>query len=317
MNDKEKYRTLCCKENSIPLFLKDWWLDAVCGYDNWSVIIIEQNNEIIAAMPLYIRKTYSFTKITMPPFTQNMGPWIKYPENLSYLKKLNLEEKIFNYFIDNLPKHDHFLQCFHYNYQNWLPFYWRGFKQTTRYTYTIDKTSNLDETIKNFSSDKRKQLIENANNIKIVENISIDLFIEIVSMTFHKKNINKQYSNSFIKRLISKIIETKNGKMLFALDKENNIHAVSLIVWDKCSVYPLIGGSNEACKNSVAKVFIYKHAIEFANENNLNFDFEGSMLKGVEYFFRSFGATQKSYFLISKYNSKTLKTIDFIRSQLK
>lgn len=40
-----------------------------------------------------------------------------------------------NYFIDNLPKFDYFNMNFHYSITNWLPFYWRGFKQTTRYTY--------------------------------------------------------------------------------------------------------------------------------------------------------------------------------------
>jgi len=38
--DKELYREFCKVEDNIPIFSKDWWMDAVCGEDKWDVILI-------------------------------------------------------------------------------------------------------------------------------------------------------------------------------------------------------------------------------------------------------------------------------------
>jgi len=40
LTDKELYREFCQVEDNIPIFSKDWWMDAVCGEDNWDVILI-------------------------------------------------------------------------------------------------------------------------------------------------------------------------------------------------------------------------------------------------------------------------------------
>jgi len=156
---KQKYRAYCKTESSIPIFSKDWWLDAVCGKDNWDVVIFEnKGNDIIAAMPYYaIKSRYGFKNIIMPKLTQTMGPWIKYPLNQKYSKKLSFEKKIFTELINKIPKHASFVQNFHYSITNWLPFYWHGFKQTTRYTYVIALT-DLDRIFADFSRQKQRNI---------------------------------------------------------------------------------------------------------------------------------------------------------------
>jgi len=90
-------------------------------------------------MPYYVTRKYGLKLIQMPPLTQTMGPYIKYPDGQKYDTRLSREREIMNYFIDHLPKFDGFTVQFSKKITNWLPFYWRGFKQTTRYTYVIPK----------------------------------------------------------------------------------------------------------------------------------------------------------------------------------
>ena len=33
-------------------------MDAVCGEDNWDVLIVEKGGEIVASMPIYIKKKF-------------------------------------------------------------------------------------------------------------------------------------------------------------------------------------------------------------------------------------------------------------------
>jgi hypothetical protein len=58
-------------------------------------------------------------------------------------------------------------------------------------------------------------------------------------------------------------------------------------------------------------------SIKFALKNNKKFDFEGSMIENIERYFRSFGSIQKSYFRISKINSKLYLTLKYLSDLFK
>ena len=109
MDNKEKYRQLCKKETSIPIFSRDWWLDATAGEDNWDVVLVEKGGEIFASMPYMVTKRYIFTYMCQPILTQKLGPWIKYPPGQKYDRKLGYENEILKNLIEKLPKADIFL----------------------------------------------------------------------------------------------------------------------------------------------------------------------------------------------------------------
>ena len=90
--NKQKYRDLCQLERSIPIFSKDWWLDAVCGEDKWDVAIVEKGGHIFASMPYYLMRKNGFNSIIMPRLTQSMGPWLHYPKKQKYAKRLSFEK---------------------------------------------------------------------------------------------------------------------------------------------------------------------------------------------------------------------------------
>ena len=60
---KEKYRKFCEKEKGMPVFSKDWWLDSVCGKDNWDVVLVEKGGEIFASFPYFKTKRVYFKSL--------------------------------------------------------------------------------------------------------------------------------------------------------------------------------------------------------------------------------------------------------------
>ena len=60
--------------------------------------------------------------------------------------------------INQVPKTAYYAQKQPIQLRNWLPFYWKGFKQTTRYTYQIKQPIHLDETFANFKSNTRNEV---------------------------------------------------------------------------------------------------------------------------------------------------------------
>ena len=66
MTDKEKYIQLCDNETSIPIFSMPWWLDAVCGRDNWDSVIHEKGGKVIAAWPFVLKSRFGMRTIGCP-----------------------------------------------------------------------------------------------------------------------------------------------------------------------------------------------------------------------------------------------------------
>jgi len=309
MDNKEKYKEFAKKEK-LPIFMQPYWLDSVCEDDmEWDVILYERGGEIWGSFVYVINKKYGFTLITMPKLTQFLGPYIKYPKGQKYYKKLSWEKEIMNYFIDNLPKFDYFNMNFHYSITNWLPFYWRGFKQTTRYTYIIEKNIDLEMLSKNFETDIRRRRRRKAYSVgvKVYEDKDIKKFYELNKMTFIRQGKKIPYSFEFIKSLYESCKKDGACKMFFAKNKDGVVIAGNFLIYDENTVYYLMGGIDPNYKDLGGMDVVQYESIKFALKSGRKFDFEGSMIESIEKYFRSFGAIQKPYFNISKVNSKILK----------
>jgi len=307
---KQKYKQFAKKEN-LPIFMQPSWLDSVCQNGmEWDVILYEKGGEIWGSFVYVIKKKFGFTLITMPKLTQFLGPYIKYPKGQKYYKKLSWEKEIMNYFIDNLPKFDYFNMNFHYSITNWLPFYWRGFKQTTRYTYVVENNLTIEELSKNFETDIRRRR-RKAEKLGVIVEKSDDLemLYNLAYYTFKRQNIKTPYSFDFLKKLYEN--NKDNIKINLAKYKDKYIAGNLLLVDDKRVIY-LIGGIDSEYKDIGAMDLVLYESVKYALENNKIFDFEGSMIESIEKYFRSFGAVQKPYFNIIKPNH-LFKIIECIR----
>ena len=311
MTNKEKYRKFCEKEKNIPIFSKDWWLDTVCQESDWDVVLFEKGGEIWASLPYQKTKKAIFDIIIMPELTQTMGIYIKYPLKQKYYKKLSWEKEVMENIISAFPKVDYFSQNFHHCLTNWLPFYWNGFTQMTRYTYIIENIA-IEELEKNLETDiRRRRRKAYELGIKIVESDDIEKFYELNSMTFQRQGLKIPYSLEFVRKIYT-ICKENNAVKIYFAKYENEIIAANFLVYDDNTVYYLMGGINAEKRDLGAMDAIQFESIKFALENGKRFDFEGSMIESIEKYFRSFSTVQTPYFSIKKTNSNILKIRNFI-----
>lgn len=308
MKNKISYRALCEEESSIPIFSQAWWLDAVCGEDSWDVCLIEKGNIIVASMPYFIKSKYGLTFLTQPKLTQTLGPWLR-GSNAKYSKKLGQQKELLQNLFNQLPKFSYFSQNWNHVNVNWLPLYWMGFEQTTRYTYRIASLNDLDviykNTLANVKTDIKKAI--NKYSLCVKTDLPFSSFSELNKLVFKRQSIVMPYTDKLVTSLIEKATARNQAKWFIAQDEDGRNHAGVLIVWDNNSAYYLMGGGDPELRNSGATSLCMWEAIQFASTVTSSFDFEGSMLEPVERFFRAFGAEQTPYFTISKTNSKLLK----------
>lgn len=299
MTPKEKYHELCKSESSIPIFSRDWWLDTVCGKANWDVLLAEEKDKVIAAFPFYKRGRQV---ISMPPYTQTMGLWFApVSEDTKYVSALSARQRICLQFIKELDKYPIFLQNFHHGITDWLPFYWYGYRQTTRYTYILHGIRKVDRLWEQMAASMRRNIVKARERyqIKVRPDIPIEDFIKSYTLTFSRQGGKPDHIDTLV-RLIEICIQRNQGRLWGGYDAEGRLHAAAFVVWQESSAYYLAGGSDPSLRGSGAQSLVLWNTLLASSAYTDTFDFEGSMLQGVERFFHEFGAIQTPYFTISK-----------------
>ena len=300
MSAKEEYRKLCQTEETIPVFSRDWWLDVVCGTNNWDVILIKEKETIQAALPYYLLRR---SIIFMPFYTQTMGIWFApLSDDTKQISVQEHRQSICSQIITQLKPYKSFWQNFHYDFTDWLPFYWNGYSQTTRYTYLLKDLKNPDCLWENMSQQTRrniKKAIERFH-ITVKQGISTDDFMQVYTQTFERQRKKNTQDTNVLQRLIEVCRERKQGDLWGGYDPQGRIHAAVFVVWQKQTAYYLAGGGDTELRQSGAHSLVMWEAIQHTAAYSDIFDLEGSMLPGVERFFREFGGIQTPYFSIKK-----------------
>jgi hypothetical protein len=318
MSRKQYYQQFCNEYPDIPVFSQPWWLDTVCP-NSWDVLLIKDNdNKTVAVFPYCIKKTkLLFSQIMMPPLTQKMGPYIVYDKNKdSKTKKISYEHNIYNKIIDQLPNFNSFFVQFDWKYKNWLPFYWRGFKQTTRYTYILENIKDHDSLEKNYSKGKKQPLLKARNTLQLKFDLPPEDFYSFFKEVIHNRNQEVSFSKDFFYSLYSEVYAHKSGKVLYCTDTYGNIHALNMIIWDNECAYYLIAMRKKEYNTSGGTEFLVDEAIKYASQFVNRFDFEGSMMKGVEESYRHYGANQIEYYAITKNDRILYKIRSTIKNYL-
>lgn len=311
-----EYRALCQGEPSIPVFSRPWWLDATAGVDQWDVALVKQGAEIVATMPYLKRERLGFTLITHPPLTQTLGPWIK-PLEGDYSARIKHQHKLLQALLEQMPPFDYFHQQWHHSNTNWLPFYWAGFRQTTRYTYIIEDLRNLEEVFAGFSHGKRRNIKRAEDNgIQIRFDIPAETFYQNHKMTLAQSGKKILYSYELFKGIAESGRQNNSACTAGAYDAEGNLHAAVFIIWDENSAYALLNTLDRRFRESGASVLLTREVIRHVSTRTRMFDFEGSMMKQVEGSVREFNTRQVPYFCISKIPSKLYATGKFLKSTL-
>jgi len=305
-SNKEKYEIWCEGNNSIPLFYRYAYYQTLFG-DNWDVILDCRGENIVGVMPFVLRSKFGFKKINPELLFPYQGIWINYPDNQKNATKISFEKEVITNIINQLPKVAFFNQQFHPSFTNWLPLYWKDYRQTTRYTYIIKDISNLDVVFNDFKDKTRNSIKKAEQHFSVTKSTSIDDFIAFKSETNNLNPLNL----TGLKRVINFALEHHSGEILVAKNNDGIVCSSIFYMWDELSAYLLQSINNKKINYSGASSLLIWEAIKNASSKTKSFDFEGGIIETVESFFRGFGGIQTPYFDISKTNSSLLKALNY------
>lgn len=274
------------------LFEQPWWLDIVAP-GQWEEALVKDDNENVIARMAYVRDG---NRITVPELTQTLGIWMA-PE---VQKDYGAQKKIINELFGQLSGYRSVLQTLSPVNTYILPFRWLGYRMEPRFTYRLTELSDCDRIYQSFGKTAKKNIKYARNKVTIHSETDVETLLNMLEKTFSAQNRKNPMSRDLVSKIVQICDETGHGLYLDARDPEGNVHSCAYFVYDEQVCYYLLGASDSRFRSSGAQSLILWEGIQFAAQRTKVFDFEGSMVEGIENFFRQFGGVCVPYYEIRR-----------------
>ena len=272
-------------------FEEGWWLDLVSP-GKWKEVVVKRKKgeveEIIARLPYIEQKG----KLSLPCYTQTLGIWIddEFRKPRRGNAHLNSQKEMIHELVQQLPSKGNIDLIFDCSQEYILPFRWEGFAIEPRFSYRIRNLENISEVESNFSKNVKRDYNRGGKLLRIDDSSeSIQEFLHLQNLTYERQGRKNPVDNKLTEKIISKTIEIGHGHLILARDSDNKAHAGCFMLYDDRICYHLMSGQDTSFGNDGAMPFLLYNEIMFAKDHSKAFDFEGSMVEGIEQVYRRYG----------------------------
>jgi len=252
--------------------------------------------------------------LTPPPLTPYSGLLIHEMSDATLSNKTSSNFKITKELLNNiLINHENIILVNHYTLIDIRPFIWNGWDTNIKYTLITNfkDEKDIDSIIDSSAKYEIRKAKKNGINVNIEMNIN--KFCELYEKTYSRQKINPPVNLNQLTNLIKYLHDKEVCTMYCALDKNNNYHSCSLILWDNKRSYYFMGASDPNYRNSGASSLILFNAFkDLANDLN-EIDLVGANKSSISKFKQDFATEIKPYYVITKYNSKIPKLTKTIK----
>lgn len=282
------------------IFEQPWWLEIVAP-GRWSDVTVKNDSGVVIARLPYVYKEKLFGKdIYMPPNTQTLGPWIADREYKRGNSQFGLEKEIVNELLKGLPKARNLEITLDSSNRYVLPYHWNMFRITPSFSYRINELNDLEAVYSRFHKSLQKNIRRSEKICQISNEPDIDILYRMIEITFDNQNRRSPDSKEMVRNIVEACERRNHGRMFIARDANRNIQVAAYMIYDENVAYALLSGSDPKYRGSGAKSLIYWEQIKYAATVSKAFDFEGSMIEGIENIVRQFGCGQVINYHVSK-----------------
>jgi hypothetical protein len=271
--DKKKWDRCIEKASNGLIYAFSFYLDIMSA--GWDALVMDDYE---AVMPLTWNKKFGIAYLYQPAFTQQGGI---FGTDIS-------DNKLVDAFITKALDKFPFIEI-NLNYAN-------QFDSAT--SIKCNSILHLNKPFPELEKAFRKDLVKIVNSndqllYSALEDIAtaIDVFKENYSDRIYTPK--KSYEN-----LLKLYILLKKQDQLFirkVSGPEQEVLALAIFLRDSKRIYYVMSATAKDGRKSNANYFLLYHVIKEFSGQNLIFDFEGSEVSSINFFFKKFGAIEQSY----------------------
>ena len=267
----------CISKSNNPLIYAEFeFLNAISP--NWEALIFG-NYEYV--MPLTWKKKWGIRYLVQPAFVQQAGIFSDGETNADVVEAfLQKAKSIFSFAEFTLQSKN---ICAHAS-------------ANKRMNYIIDLNQSYETIQKQYSPSLQQILLSPfVKNLLYRSSAQLEESINLIRKVNGSK-LNETTAIDFLRfTQLCKSYQQQGRLIIREALADNEIIAVAVLLKSNNRLYNLLSGVTAAGRKNKANHFLYNNIInEFSNKPMI-FDFEGSDLPGVAFFYRSFGPKEEPY----------------------
>ena len=197
MNWRAAYTTFCTQVPDVPVFLQPWYLDAVCQDGDWAAAVVVEGDRPVAVLPYFVKQKRGFRYTTQPLFTKYLGPYLAEDK-----RHLVGEFRYYRLLLEQLPALAGYTWEASPQLTNWLPFYYAGYRQTSRYTYCLDLAAAAPIE-RGFNRNIRRNIRSGASLLTVRHDLGLAEFWRLNQLSFSRQGIAPPYTYAQLERHVA------------------------------------------------------------------------------------------------------------------
>lgn len=299
----ESWNALVERSPHGTVFHYSWWLEAT-GQDFQILGCWDREGQLQSGIPLPRKKKAGLNLYHAPPLTPYLGPIFDVTACGSVRDKLYVMRSQGEALANAIDGFDSFSQIAGTDAPDFQGFMWAGFHVEAGYTFRFEAGTTADQAWNEIARTHRQKLKPERGEETIVDiSDDISILVELNRSTFSRQNRSVPYSEDMVHSLFRAASGRRSGQLYVARDSNKTPLASLFVVSDHRASYQIISGVDWNARNSSAGHMTTWRAIADALEAGRAFDFEGSRIRGVEQYYRRWGAPAKPTWVLRKVGS--------------
>jgi hypothetical protein len=275
--DKAKWDACVANSSNGLIYAYSYYLDAMAN--DWFGLVINNYESIF---PMAIRKKWGFSYCYMPAFVQQLG---------FIGKEIDIDEEVIDTIFSFVKYGSPYV-----NFGNSV--FAEKYQCPSLSNYIIDLNKSYDgikQSYKKSIDYSLNKAAKHGMDYVIADDIAIALSLY---KEHNKQNILHVADEDYINlgRLLFELQKTNQVIIRKAMDANNQLLSVALLLKDNKRFYNLINYTTDQGRKQEANYFLYDNMLKEFSTQEMIFDFEGSDLPGVKSFYEKFGAVNQPYF---------------------
>ena len=267
------------------IFHEEWWLNAATG-GNFEVTEVTVGGRVVGRLPFSTTKRFGLKTIRMPALTYFLGPAIDEGEgspNTRFLTRLDITRQL----LGRLPRASwQYVKC-HRGTNEVIAFQEMGFRTYVQFTHEV--APQPSDILWLQMRNKTRNVIRRAEErYSVAELADPAELLRLYERNLAAKGLEVGIDQTVCRAIISASLERQRGRILVALDANNQAVAANFCVWDEISSFYLLSTRRDNSGNGAGSLLLWE-AIKDSARRGLVFDFAGLGSKGSVLAYVGFG----------------------------
>ena len=296
----ECWNALVAKSPHGTVFHNSWWLEAT-GYELEILGCWDPNGRLVSGIPLPRKRRAGLLLCHYPPLAPYLGPVFDLSASREPREQLAIMRHQGELLAAQIQSFDSLVYPVGAAGPDLQGFLWAGFRAELSYTFRFEAGTSPDDAFERSARTCRQKFRGgHAREMSVEAGDDIDSLIELNRETFVRQERAAPVAESYLRRMWDVAAAHDCGCIYVARDAQRNALSAVFVVRDSRASYQIVSGMSADARLSPAGYLTTWAAITSALSESRAFDFEGSRVRGVERYYRSWGGVARPVWTLRK-----------------